>query len=433
MKKVLFPVIIRIVDVLILVLIVFPSAAQPVVMKALFLGNSYTAVNNLPQLVSDLAGASGDSLFWEANSPGGFTFGWDPIAHARDSVSLAKIRERAWDFVILQEQSQIPAIPVLRDSCMYPGAEILHDSVKSNNACSRILFYLSWGRRFGGQQCFVPNYCSQNYTDYYQMQDSVTAAYHGIAFMLNDRIAPAGEAWRLVLSTTGMVLHSGDDSHPNLNGSYLTACVFYSCIFHKRSLGNSFTAGLLADTALLLQQAADSVVFTNPSHWNLWTDEPLASFNTSVDADTLYTSNVSAHAVFWKWNFGDGQTSSAFEPVHVYSAPGNYTVSLKACDSCRCDSSSGSVEILPLSVIKKDENQIRFYGPDQNGLYTLSGFGEDGDLYVFNLNGELIRHTRVSGKTVKTSMPLQGLFIWELKDKSGQTVKTGKVFSLLNH
>jgi len=407
------------------------SPAQPLTRKALFLGNSYTTANNIPQLVSGLADASGDSLIWESNAPGGYTFGWDPIAHARDSVSLARIRERAWDFVILQEQSQIPAIPVLRDSCMYPGAGILHDSVKSNNSCSRVLFYLTWGRRFGGQQCFVSNYCSPDFTDFYQMQDSLTAAYHGIAFALNDWIAPAGEAWRLVLSTTGMVLHSGDDSHPNMNGSYLTACVIYSCIFHKRSRGSGFTAGLLADSALILQKASDSVVFTSPSQWNLWTGEPAAAFSTWINSDTLHTNNLSTNSDFWKWDFGDGQTSSLYEPVHVYASAGNYTVSLKACDSCRCDSTSGSVRIFPLSVNEKEVKQIRVSGPDENGFYTLTGFEDEGILYIFNFTGEMIWHNEVSGSKVTIGLNFKGPFIWELQDKSGQTVKSGKVVPLI--
>jgi hypothetical protein len=418
---------------MLLVLMGSITTAQPVIMKALFLGNSYTAVNNLPQLVSGLAAAAGDSLFWESNNPGGYTFGWDPVAHARDPLSLSKIREQAWNFVILQEQSQIPAIPALRDSCMYPGSAILHDSVKSNNTCTRVLFYLTWGRRFGGQQCFEPNYCSTDFVDFFQMQDSLTAAYHGIAFSLNDWIAPAGEAWRLVLSTTGMVLHSGDDSHPNLNGSYLTACVFYSCIFHKRAHGNSFTAGLMADSAFLLQNSADSVVFTSPSQWNLWTGEPSSAFNAWVKSDTLFTRNLSTNAGLWQWNFGDGQTSAAFEPVHVYSSQGNFTVSLKACDSCRCDSSSRSVTVFPLSVVNQGEEQIRFFGPDENGLYTLGGFKDEGDLYIFNITGEMVNHTRVNGKIMKIGLPLQGPCIWELKSNSGQVVQRGKVLPILNH
>jgi PKD repeat protein len=32
----------------------------------------------------------------------------------------------------------------------------------------------------------------------------------------------------------------------------------------------------------------------------------------------------------WQWNFGDGQTSSGQNPVHTYTAPGDYTVTLTA-------------------------------------------------------------------------------------------------------
>jgi len=37
-----------------------------------------------------------------------------------------------------------------------------------------------------------------------------------------------------------------------------------------------------------------------------------------------------AHGGRFEWNFGDGQTSSESRPTHVYLAPGDYTVSLKA-------------------------------------------------------------------------------------------------------
>ena len=43
-------------------------------LTALFLGNSYTYVNNLPQVISDLALANGDTLVFDSNCPGGYTF-----------------------------------------------------------------------------------------------------------------------------------------------------------------------------------------------------------------------------------------------------------------------------------------------------------------------------------------------------------------------
>ena len=50
-----------------------PIAAfgQGTTYKALFIGNSYTAFNNLPNLVANLADSSGDSLIYTAHTPGG--------------------------------------------------------------------------------------------------------------------------------------------------------------------------------------------------------------------------------------------------------------------------------------------------------------------------------------------------------------------------
>ena len=57
------------------------------VKHVLFLGNSYTAVNNLPDLVAQLAHAGGDSVSWDANTPGGYTL----QLHSQDATTLSKI------------------------------------------------------------------------------------------------------------------------------------------------------------------------------------------------------------------------------------------------------------------------------------------------------------------------------------------------------
>ena len=50
------------------------SAQNNQTVEALFLGNSYTAVNDLPQLIAQLANASNDVLLYQSNCPGGATF-----------------------------------------------------------------------------------------------------------------------------------------------------------------------------------------------------------------------------------------------------------------------------------------------------------------------------------------------------------------------
>lgn len=397
--------------------------AQPQLRRALFLGNSYTYVNDLPLLTAALAHSAGDSLFFDSNAPGGYTLGWQPIAHATNPVSLEKIRLQPWDFVVLQDQSQLPSIPVLRDSCMLPASAILKDSALANHACSRLLFFLTWGRRFGGTQCFTPNYCSVNFSDFGHMQDSLTRAYKLVADSLGGWIAPVGEAWRLVLDGSGMVLHDGDNSHPNLKGSYLAACVFYTSVFRKPSEGLTFTAGLQPDTALLLQRAADSVVFTWSPFWNLWENLPEAGFNLSLNGSNLVTTNTSANSTAWRWDFGDGSTSAAFEPVHTYQSSGNYSVTLTACDSCSCDSVSEQVSVnIATTSDLTDEKRARLTIPGPDGLARCIHCPENGILTLTDLTGRLIIQRKMEKNAVTIPELRRGWYLWSVKGYDNERI-----------
>ena len=42
----------------------------------------------------------------------------------------------------------------------------------------------------------------------------------------------------------------------------------------------------------------------------------------------------------WLWQFGDGATSTEQNPVHTYTTPGTYTVTLTVTNECGCDSAS---------------------------------------------------------------------------------------------
>ncbi len=55
-----------------------------------------------------------------------------------------------------------------------------------------------------------------------------------------------------------------------------------------------------------------------------------------VDVNNLEAafSNLSVNATSWFWQFGDGNTSTAQQPVHTYAAPGNYEVCLTATNTC---------------------------------------------------------------------------------------------------
>jgi hypothetical protein len=61
---------------------------------------------------------------------------------------------------------------------------------------------------------------------------------------------------------------------------------------------------------------------------------PLAGFTVVEDGLSTTFTNTSVNATLYQWNFGDGQTSSQANPVHVYATNGNYTVTLIAKTQC---------------------------------------------------------------------------------------------------
>jgi len=59
-------------------------------------------------------------------------------------------------------------------------------------------------------------------------------------------------------------------------------------------------------------------------------DPPEADFIYDIDVLTVTFENLSVRANSYEWNFGDGNTSTEENPVHVYTDGGTFTVSLKA-------------------------------------------------------------------------------------------------------
>jgi PKD repeat protein len=55
---------------------------------------------------------------------------------------------------------------------------------------------------------------------------------------------------------------------------------------------------------------------------------------TSDDLDFNFTRAAIPNAVSYKWNFGDGSTSTLQNPTHSYANPGDYTITLSASNKC---------------------------------------------------------------------------------------------------
>ena len=79
---------------------------------------------------------------------------------------------------------------------------------------------------------------------------------------------------------------------------------------------------------------------------NVTCPAPTANFNfTTVGNNASFTDQSSSSAVNWFWDFGDGNTSTAQNPTHTYSAVGTYNVCLVTGSQCGTDTSCSPVII----------------------------------------------------------------------------------------
>lgn len=340
-------------------------------LSVLFIGNSYTSYNNLPQLVQSLSTSAGKTLNIDSSIPGGYLMS----SHLNDATTFAKISQGNWDYVILQEQSQIPTIDFYRDNDMYPAMTDLKALIEQYNPCAKIITYMTWGRRYGGQQCDPSGtYCSPVFANFNQMQNSLTSAYLEISEQLNVQCAPVGVVWQNILNNSTHVLHSGDNSHPNMDGSYVAACTIFSSIWKQGASGLSYTAGLSSTLAQYYQLISDNTLFNSTNDWNLNINKPTANFSESISGNTATFTNLStsiANTLNYSWNFGDGNTSSIANPSHTYTTSGTYTITLIASNCIFSHTITKTIQIGALSINENAVGTFEFYPNPTTNQITL--------------------------------------------------------------
>ncbi len=86
---------------------------------------------------------------------------------------------------------------------------------------------------------------------------------------------------------------------------------------------------------------------------------PVVGFNSQTAGLSVVLTNTSINADSYKWNFGDGSTSTETNPTHNYGTTGTFTVTLEATNPCGTVVFSSTVEILgtaPLAGFSVSEN-----------------------------------------------------------------------------
>ena len=210
-------------------------------LRVLFIGNSHTYLNFMPQILSALVEARdrGIDMVVDQCTGEGASLEW----HWNNIPSRDAIADSRWDYVVLQDRS---GGPLEEPESFERYAELLNAEIRKQEAAT--IFYMTWANRTRPET-----------------QTALAEAYSRAAEKHRAVLAPVGLAWQaLHRIKPDFDLHHRDGRHANPAGAYLTACVFYSVLFNTSPEGlpgdfcyrGKKRLDLIKDQALLLQKTA---------------------------------------------------------------------------------------------------------------------------------------------------------------------------------
>lgn len=207
--------------------------------KVLFVGNSFTARNDLPGMISRLAASRGHNFEHRLISAGGASL----RRHWNAGEARKAIQEGRYTHVVLQEQSTLPIKNAKR---MHESVRLFDEAIK--DAGARTVLYMTWARQHAPES-----------------QQVISEAYSSIGAELGAIVVPVGLAWQNFLGTHDQPsLHDRDQSHPNSAGTYLAACVFLAVLFGENPIGaDEEIVGLDKNDQSKLQEAAWKICKAN--------------------------------------------------------------------------------------------------------------------------------------------------------------------------
>ncbi len=174
----------------------------------LFIGNSLTYTNNLPELVKGIAKQKGITVSTKLIAFPNYAI----LDHWNDGNIQKEIASKNYDFVIIQ---QGPSSQAFGKSILLDYGKKYSTLCKENN--TKLCYFMVW----------------PSLTYYKTFDDAIKN--HKEAATLNDAILlPVGEVWKTHFDATqNFDYYSADGFHPSLLGSEVAAKVIVDYLFEK--------------------------------------------------------------------------------------------------------------------------------------------------------------------------------------------------------
>lgn len=213
------------------------GAPEPKQVRILFIGNSYTSVNDLPRILGSVAAAGRQAIIVDVGS---VLEGGASLRTHWNNETIKLIQSGAWDYVVLQEQS---LLPIEEPDRFIAYGKRFASEIRAAKA--NLVLYLTWSRRSRPAD-----------------QELLNRAYLQLARETGAIVAPVGPAWQVFRELdANSELYAEDGSHPSPLGSFIAASTFYRALFSELpadSTGAEY--GIEPRTLTLIRRAVEATV-----------------------------------------------------------------------------------------------------------------------------------------------------------------------------
>ncbi|MGE8513850.1 MAG: PKD domain-containing protein [Chryseobacterium culicis] len=340
----------------------------------LFIGNSVTYFNDMPEIFKNIAASKGKNVSITTHTPGGTGF----VNHVDDPALYQKIKSKNYKYVIMQPGTGESAGHSYPVSVTAERGRKIRDSIRKYSPCSKIFLYeIPYG---------VPS--ANEYNVYFTFQQKIKDSITKMSNLMQVEMVPAGESARqYYTSLQDLALHgSYNDIHPGPKGSYLVAASMYSAVFQDHVFPSAFYNGLPQNTAENFQEIADQVFFNNPAQWNSNAFHLHSDFTGTINGTNVNFTNHSTNYTSMLWNFGDGTTDYSSDPAHQYASPGSYTVTLTVNKNACSETLSKVITIGSLGTADPAiESGLTFYPNPVNDFCYLKSKEKIKNIIIYDM------------------------------------------------
>ena len=248
--------------------------------NVLFIGNSLTYFNNMPQILQKMVNETDPNIKIEQITYPGFSLD----AHLENVVEESsednvktrkklkgeltetekKIQEKNWDIIVMQTGGVNILIPEIRTKKIDPA---IREIMNLSECKSQYILFNTWTPRisYPKDYCYPAavvdrnakpgeKFCSPKILNNKEYSDLLESGYKELAVKNNIILSSHGQRFQKIRESNPEIELLEDEMHPSKNGAYLSASIFYEMITGKEAENLKYTSDLKVETAKILNK-----------------------------------------------------------------------------------------------------------------------------------------------------------------------------------